>query len=221
MAGASGTGVDGSPARSGVDRPRIEAAVLELLAAIGEDTARPGLASTPARVAEAYSEFFSGLSVDPVSHLADSVELEPDELGELVLLRGIEFRSICEHHLLPFLGVAHVAYVPRTRVVGLGRLPRVVDTLASRPQLQERLGEEIADALQEGLDPRGVLVVLDASHGCVVSRGVRQVHSSTLTVASRGELDDPAQRAAVLSLIGSSPAGGGVAAHDPVDGSRG
>ena len=109
-------------------------------------------------------------------------------LGELVLLRDIEFRSICEHHLLPFTGVAHLAYIPHERVVGLGRLPRVVDTLAARPQLQEHLTEQIADALQDGLDPLGVLVVLDATHACVTTRGTRQSHSSTVTMASRGSL---------------------------------
>ena len=124
--------------------------------------------------------------------------------GELVLLRDIEFRSICEHHLLPFVGVAHVAYVPGDRIVGLGRLPRVVETLASRPQLQEKLGEEIADALADGLGAKGVLVVLDAVHGCVIARGPRQSHSSTVTVASRGSLSDPVQRAEAMALIGSA-----------------
>jgi len=185
-----------------IDTGRIHAAVAELLAAIGEDTTRPGLASTPARVAEAYQEFFSGLGVDPVSHLADSVELGEGELGELVLLRDLEFRSVCEHHLLPFIGTAHIAYVPAKRVVGLGKLPRVLDTLASRPQLQERLTEEVASALQEGLDPMGVLVVLDAVHSCVTSRGARQSRSSTVTIATRGTLSNPVERSAVLALIG-------------------
>ena len=185
-----------------IDTGRIEAAVAEILSAIGEDPARAGLQSTPQRVAEAYREFFAGLAVDPLVHLAETVELADDELSELVLLRDIEFRSICEHHLLPFVGRAHVAYVPGTRVVGLGRLPRVVDTLASRPQLQERLTEEIADALQSGLDPRGVLVVIDAVHGCVSARGVRQAKSSTVTIASRGTLSDPVERAEIMALVG-------------------
>jgi len=185
-----------------IDTGRIEAAVAEILSAIGEDPARAGLESTPQRVADAYREFFAGLAVDPLDHLAETVELGDDELSELVLLRDIEFRSICEHHLLPFVGRAHVAYVPGKRVVGLGRLPRVVDTLASRPQLQERLTEEIADALQQGLDPRGVLVVIDAVHGCVSARGVRQVKSSTVTMASRGTLSDPVERAEIMALIG-------------------
>jgi len=185
-----------------IDTGRIEAAVAEILAAIGEDAGRPGLASTPRRVAEAYADFFAGIAVDPLTHLADSVELADGELGELVLLRDIEFRSICEHHLLPFIGTAHIAYVPGTRVVGLGKLPRVLETLASRPQLQERLTEEVATALQQGLDPAGVLVVLDAVHGCVSARGVRQAKSSTVTMASRGTLSDPVERAGVLALIG-------------------
>lgn len=185
-----------------IDTGRIEAAVAELLAAIGEDVARPGLIETPHRVAQAYTEFFAGLDEDPVRHLAQTVELEEGQRGELVLMRGIDFRSVCEHHLLPFTGVAHVAYVPDTRVVGLGKIARVVETLASRPQLQERLTEEIADALTTGLAPQGVLVVLDAVHGCVSARGPRQGRSSTVTVATRGTLADPAQRAAVLALVG-------------------
>jgi GTP cyclohydrolase I len=188
-----------------INTGRIEAAVAEILSAIGEDPARPGLATTPQRVAQAYTEFFAGLDVDPLSHLTDTVEVMAgaDELSELVLLRNIEFRSICEHHLLPFIGVAHIAYVPGKRIVGLGKLPRVVDTLASRPQVQERLTEEIADALQSGLDPLGVLVVLDSRHGCVTARGVRQADSSTLTLASRGTLADPVQRAETIALIGA------------------
>jgi GTP cyclohydrolase I len=190
-----------------IDTERIEAAVAELLAAIGEDPARPGLVTTPQRVAQAYTEFFSGLDVDPQVHLAETVDLGDDELSELVLLRDIEFRSICEHHLLPFLGAAHVAYVPGTRVVGLGRIPRVVETLASRPQLQERLTEEIADAFETGLDPKGVLVVIDAVHGCVSARGVRQAKSSTVTMATRGTLSDPVERAEILALIGGGDRG--------------
>ena len=183
-----------------IDTGRIEAAVAELLSAIGEDPARPGLLDTPRRVAEAYGEFFAGLGVDPAVHLRETVPT--NGTGELVLLRDIEFRSICEHHLLPFVGVAHVAYVPGDRIVGLGKLPRVVETLASRPQLQERLTEEIADALDDGLSPLGVLVVIDAVHGCVSARGVRQAGSSTVTLASRGTLSDPVARAEIIALIG-------------------
>lgn len=152
-------------------------------------------------MADAYSEFFSGVGADPLVHLEGSVPLEGPQ-SDAVLLRDIRFRSMCEHHLLPFLGVAHLAYVPRDRVVGLGQLPRVVATLAARPQLQERLTEQIADALVTGLDALGVLVVLDAVHGCVVARGSRQTASSTVTVASRGTLAEPAARAELMALIG-------------------
>ena len=191
-----------------IDSGRIEAAVAELLAAIGEDASRPGLAATPTRVAEAYNEFFAGLEQDPLEPLRDSSELlaEQGELGELVLLRDIRFRSVCEHHLLPFTGVAHLAYLPGSRIVGLGRLPQVVDILAARPQLQERLGEEIASALDEGLAPRGVLVVLDARHSCVTARGSRQVDSTTVTIASRGLLSDPVERAEAMGLIAGAHA---------------
>ena len=188
-----------------IDTGRIEAAVAEILSAIGEDPTRAGLSATPQRVAQAYTEFFGGLGTDPLVHLADSAEFVPGDhgAGELVMMRGIEFRSVCEHHLLPFTGVAHIAYVPRNRIVGLGRLPRVVDTLASRPQVQERLTEEIADALQAGLDPAGIAVVLEAVHGCVTSRGERQPNSSTVTLASRGTLGNPAARAELMTLIGA------------------
>ncbi|MCU1546217.1 MAG: folE [Homoserinimonas sp.] len=191
-----------------IDTDRIEAAVRELLSAIGEDVDRPGLADTPHRVGQAYAEFFSGLAVDPLTHLQEPVGVagvvsSPSTLGEVVLVRDIDFRSICEHHLLPFLGVAHVAYMPGEKIVGLGDIAKVVDTLASRPQLQERLTEEVTDALQTGLVPEGVLVVMDAVHGCVSSRGVRHTRSSTVTLASRGTLSDPVRRAEVMAMIGS------------------
>ncbi|KQO97525.1 GTP cyclohydrolase I [Leifsonia sp. Leaf264] len=197
---------------TGVDRPRIEAAVTELLLAIGEDPSRPGLVKTPKRVADSYAEFFGGLEVDPVSHLQDSVPLGSSDDGlpqtsDAVIVRGIDFRSICEHHLLPFVGIVHVAYLPGDRVVGLGKLADVVETLSTRPQLQERLTEEIADALQSGLAARGVLVVMDAVHRCVVARGSRQAGSSTVTVASRGELTDPVARAELMALIGETTRG--------------
>ena len=184
-----------------IDRARIEAAVAELLAAIGEDVTRPGLESTPARVADSYTEFFGGLDLDPVEPLRETVPLGASE-AETVLLRDIRFRSMCEHHLLPFTGVAHLAYLPGDRVVGLGRLAKVVEILAARPQLQERLTEEIADTIVDGLDPRGVLVVLDASHACVTSRGARQTDATTVTIATRGELGDPVVRAELIALIG-------------------
>ncbi|AWB90704.1 GTP cyclohydrolase I FolE [Salinibacterium hongtaonis] len=183
-----------------IDVARIEAAVLELLKAIGEDPTRSGLEQTPRRVAQAYSEFFAGVGVDAREHLADGIDLEGNT-GELVIVRDIHFRSMCEHHLLPFIGVAHLAYLPGDRIVGLGNLVRVVETLSARPQLQERLTDEIADALNDGLEARGVVVVMDASHGCVTARGSQQISSTTVTVASRGELADSVQRAAVLGLM--------------------
>jgi len=183
------------------DRSRIEAAVAEILAAIGEDPSRPGLAATPARVADAYQEFFAGLGEDPSAVLGDPVPLDGTD-AETVLVRDIHFRSVCEHHLLPFLGVAHVAYVPSDRIVGLGRIPKMIEVLADRPQLQERLGEEIAETLETGVGAKGVLVVLDAAHQCVTTRGARQTDSSTVTIASRGVLSDPAARAELIALIG-------------------
>jgi GTP cyclohydrolase IA len=193
---------------AGVDAERIERAVHEILLAIGEDPSRPGLERTPARVADAYADFFGGLEIDPLTHLADTVPIGASEAGvpatsDAVILRDLAFRSVCEHHLLPFVGTAHVAYLPRDRVVGLGRIPAVIDTLARRPQLQERLAEEIADTLQAGLDPKGVLVVLDAQHRCVTTRGARQERSSTVTIASRGALAEPAARAEIIALIGA------------------
>jgi len=187
-----------------VDTARVEAAVRELILAIGEDPERPGLVQTPARVAESYAEFFSGVGRDPAEELAGT--LPADSNGELVILRGVEFRSICEHHLLPFRGMAHLAYAPHQRIVGLGRLPAVVDLLASRPQLQERLGEQIAGAIEQALEARGVLVVLDAVHDCVSTRGPRLAASSTVTVAARGSLAEPAARAEVMALIGAPDA---------------
>jgi GTP cyclohydrolase I len=189
-----------------VDQGRVEAAVAELLAAIGEDVTRPGLQRTPKRVAEAYAEYFAGLGVDPVAVLREGVDAAGDgERGDLVLLRGLEFRSMCEHHLLPFRGLAHVGYLPAGKVVGLGRLGSVVEILAARPQLQERLGEQIASALDEGLAPRGVIVVLEAEHDCVAARDARQMNSSTVTIASRGALSDPVARTEAMTLIGAAP----------------
>jgi GTP cyclohydrolase I len=186
------------------DRARVEAAVHEILIAIGEDPGREGLESTPARVADAYAEFFSGLGVDASSMLGEAFPVPQGAAAEPVLVRDIEFRSVCEHHLLPFVGVAHVAYVPSTRLIGLGRIASVVDTLASRPQLQERLGDEIASVIAHGVEARGVLVVLDARHDCVRTRGPRQTRSSTVTVSSRGTLSQPAERAELMRLIGAA-----------------
>ncbi|WP_449281780.1 GTP cyclohydrolase I FolE [Leucobacter sp.] len=184
-----------------VDRERIAAAVRELLSAIGSDPDSPELASTPFRVAEAYAEFFAGVGQDATRLLSDSVPVGSDT-GELVLVRDIALRSVCEHHLLPFRGRAHVAYRPHAKVVGLSAIPRVVEVLAARPQVQERLGEQIAQTIQDGLAPRGVLVVLEASHGCVADRGVRQTEALAVTVASRGSLSDPSEQAGVFALLG-------------------
>lgn len=189
-----------------IDSKRIEAAVVELLHAIGEDPARPGLAETPRRIAASYTELFAGIGADPLEHLDDAADFTGDDaVGELVLVRDLAFRSTCEHHLLPFIGVAHVGYAPGERIVGLGKIARVVETVSSRPQLQERLGSQIADALEQGLGARGVVVVLDARHGCVSARGSRQAESSTVTVASRGSFADPAALAGVLALLGRQP----------------
>lgn len=200
-----------------VDKPRVERLTRELLEAIGEDPERPGLKQTPARMAELYSELFAGTGEDPGQHLERTISVSrgpaPDTLPSgAVLLRDIRFRSVCEHHLLPFAGVAHLAYLPGEQVVGLGALVKVVETLASRPQVQERLGEQIADAISTHLDARGVLVVLDASHGCVTMRGGRQPSASTVTVAARGVYTEPLVRAELFALIGSATAAGQAAA---------
>lgn len=189
-----------------VDRERIAALVREMLEAIGEDPDRPGLRLTPGRVADAYAEFFSGVGEDAAAPLARTISVArgpaPETLASgAVMLRDIRFRSICEHHLLPFRGHAHIAYLPGEQVVGLGALPQVVDVLASRPQVQERLGEQIADVIAGSLDTRGVLVVLDAVHECVTMRSSQQADASTVTIAARGELIDPAARAELIALM--------------------
>lgn len=202
-----------------VDAQRIERLTRELLEAIGEDPDRPGLKQTPARMAELYAEFFAGVGADAAEPLARTISVTrgpaPDTLPSgAVLLRDIRFRSVCEHHLLPFAGVAHLAYLPGEQVVGLGALVKVVEILAARPQVQERLGEQIADTIAEHLDTRGVLVVLDASHGCVTMRGGRQTEASTLTIAARGEYRDAAARAELITLIGGPPASSGTQGPD-------
>lgn len=191
-----------------VDKARVERLTRELLEAIGEDPERPGLKQTPSRMAELYAELFAGVDEDPAVHLERTISVTrgpaPDTLPSgAVLLRDIRFRSVCEHHLLPFAGVAHLAYLPGEQVVGLGALVKVVETLASRPQVQERLGEQIADVIAGHLDTRGVLVVLDAAHGCVTMRGGRQPIASTVTVAARGEFTEPAARGELITLIGA------------------
>ncbi len=189
-----------------VDRERVAELVRELLVAIGEDPERPGLKLTPQRVADAYAEFFSGVGEDAADPLAHTISVTrgpaPDTLPSgAVMLRDIRFQSMCEHHLLPFAGRAHVAYLPGEQVVGLGALPRVIDILAARPQVQERLGEQIADAIAGSIDTRGVLVVLDAVHECVTMRGGRQTAASTVTVAARGEFTEAAARAEAIALL--------------------
>lgn len=181
-----------------VDQQRIAAAVTELLTAIGENPQRDDLLATPKKVAEAYSVFFNGIGVDPKSALSETI---PAEHNEVVILKDIEFVSMCEHHLLPFTGVAHIAYLPSDRVVGLGRLPKLVEIIAHRPQLQENLTAQIADALQSGLDTKGVVVVVEARHHCVVSRGARQPEANTVTMSARGAYDEPVARAEVMALI--------------------
>lgn len=181
-----------------LDAERIKAAVVELLHAIGEDPTRDELKATPQKVADAYSGFFAGVGANPLEVLADTF---PAEQNDVVILKDIELVSICEHHLLPFTGVAHIAYLPNDRVIGLGRLPKLVEVLASRPQLQENLTAQIADALEEGLSTKGVVVVIEARHHCVASRGARQPEANTVTVATRGAYSEAANRAEVMALI--------------------
>lgn len=168
-----------------IDKPRIEAAVREILAAIGEDPNRDGLLDTPARVARMYAEICSGLHEDPARHVQTTFEADHDEM---VMVRDIPLYSLCEHHLAPFIGKAHVAYIPGRdgRVIGLSKFARLVDGYAKRPQVQERLTRQIADALEDSLDPRGVMVVIECEHLCMSMRGVRKPGSTTVTSAVRG-----------------------------------
>ncbi len=182
------------------DAARVERAVREILLAIGEDPDRDGLAETPARVARAYAETFAGLWTDPESVLATTFDIGHDEL---VLVKDIEVVSLCEHHLLPFHGVAHVAYIPGEdgQITGLSKLARLVDAFARRPQVQERLTTQIAETLVRVLKPRGVMVVIECEHLCMSVRGARKPGSRTVTSAMRGQLRDAASRAEALSLI--------------------
>jgi GTP cyclohydrolase I len=174
-----------SGAAGEIDQPRIEAAVREILAAIGEDPERDGLLKTPARVARMYAEICGGLHQNPDEHLQTTFEAEHDEM---VMVRDIPMYSLCEHHLAPFIGKAHVAYIPGTdgRVIGLSKFARLVDGYARRPQVQERLTRQVADAMQNSLDPKGVMVVIEAEHLCMSMRGVKQAGSTTVTSAVRG-----------------------------------
>jgi GTP cyclohydrolase I len=182
-----------------VDLPRVAAAVREILIAVGEDPDRDGLKETPERVARAYGEMFTGLEIDPAEVLSRTFEIDHDEM---VLVRDIEVWSTCEHHLLPFTGVAHVAYIPaKGRITGLSKLARLVDAFAKRPQLQERLTTQVADALVEHLHPQGVMVVIECEHLCMTMRGVRKPGAKTVTSAVRGVMNSPATRAEAMSLI--------------------
>ncbi len=183
-----------------VDSARIEKAVREILLAVGEDPDREGLRRTPARVARAYAELFSGIGKDPNQLLATKFDISHEEL---VLVKDIELISTCEHHLLPFIGVAHIGYIPGTdgKVTGLSKLARLVDLFSKRPQVQERLTTQIADAIVRNLSARGVIVVIEAEHMCMTTRGVKKPGSRTVTSAVRGQLRDPATRAEAMSLI--------------------
>jgi GTP cyclohydrolase I len=191
----------GVPVEQAVDLARIERAVREILIAVGEDPDRDGLRRTPARVARAYAELFAGLRVRPEQVLTTTFEADHDEL---VLVRDIELTSSCEHHLLPFHGTAHVGYIPGAhgRITGLSKLARLVEVYARRPQVQERLTAQIADTLMKSLDPRGVIVVVEAEHMCMAMRGIQKPGARTITSAVRGLFKvDPKSRAEAMSLI--------------------
>jgi GTP cyclohydrolase IA len=191
----------GGPVERSVDLERIERAVREILIAIGEDPDRDGLARTPARVARAYAELFAGLRVDPALVLSSTFEAEHEEL---VLVRDIEVFSLCEHHLLPFHGVAHIGYIPGTdgRITGLSKLARLVDAYARRPQVQERLTTQVADMLMDQLKPRGVIAVLECEHMCMAMRGIQKAGSRTVTSVVRGIFQtDAKSRSEAMSLI--------------------
>ncbi len=182
-----------------VDLRAIESAVKTILKAVGEDPERDGLLDTPARVARMYAEMFSGLRANPGRHLQVTF---PEEYNEVVLVRDIEFCSMCEHHLLPFRGKAHVAYIPEGRVTGLSKLARVVEEVARRPQVQERMTQTIADLIEGELGATAVAVVVEAEHSCMSIRGIRKAGSSTITSAMRGGFrHNVSSRAEILSLI--------------------
>ena len=190
----------GDPRAHAYDAAGVERAIRDLLVAVGEDPDREGLRDTPARVARAYTELFAGLRMDPVDVLATTFEAGHEEL---VLVSDIDMVSMCEHHLLPFHGVAHIGYIPNAsgRITGLSKLARLVECFARRPQVQERLTTQIADAMVSILDPRGTIVVIDAEHLCMSVRGVRKPGTRTVTSAVRGVLRDPATRAEAMALI--------------------
>jgi GTP cyclohydrolase I len=191
---------DAVGARNTIDFARAEAAVRELLIAVGEDPDREGLVDTPARVARAYAETFAGLRMTAEDVLSTTFSIAHDEM---IIVRDIEVYSTCEHHLVPFHGVAHVGYIPARdgRVTGLSKIARLVEVFARRPQVQERLTTQIADALVEHLEAQGVIVVVEAEHLCMSMRGVRKPGSRTITSAVRGQLRNPATRAEAMSLL--------------------
>ena len=189
------------PITTVVDKPRIERAVREILAAIGEDPERDGLLDTPSRVARMYEEVCSGLREDPSEHLLKMFEADHDEM---VMVRDIPLHSLCEHHLVPFVGKAHVAYIPNMqgRITGLSKIARLVDGFARRPQVQERLTQQIATALDKMLEPRGVLVVIEAEHLCMSMRGIRKSGSSTVTSSVHGVFrENAASRMEAMQFI--------------------
>ncbi|MFG2599269.1 GTP cyclohydrolase I FolE [Streptomyces sp. NPDC048462] len=192
--------LEGQGPIGGFDEKRAAAAIRELLFAVGEDPDREGLLETPARVARAYKEIFAGLYQTPEDVLTTTFDLGHDEM---VLVKDIEVFSTCEHHLVPFHGVAHVGYIPATsgKITGLSKLARLVDVYARRPQVQERLTTQIAESLMKILEPRGVVVVVECEHMCMSMRGIRKPGAKTLTSAVRGQLRDPATRAEAMSLI--------------------
>jgi GTP cyclohydrolase I len=182
-----------------IDRERIRAAVVELLSAIGDDPGREGLRDTPRRIADMYAEIFEGVHIDPTQYLTVGFEVAHDEM---VLLRNIPFYSMCEHHFLPFHGEAHVGYVPDGRVVGISKLARVVEAFARRPQIQEQLTSQIANAIMDCLNPDGVAVVIEAEHLCMTMRGVKKPGSRMVTSAMRGRFKESSlTRAEFLSLV--------------------
>lgn len=182
-----------------VDLPRIERAVREILTAVGEDPDREGLRETPARVARMYAELFSGLHTDPKIHLQ---KFFTEKYDEMVLVKDIAFNSMCEHHMLPFIGKAHIGYVPNGKVVGLSKLARVVEEVSHRPQVQERMTEQIADLLIQELEVKGVAVVIEASHSCMSIRGIRKPESMCVTSAMKGLFrTNLSSRSEVMNLI--------------------
>lgn len=185
--------------QQGIDKERIAAAVCEIIAALGIDPLQPELQETPERVAAAFQEWCAGIGASARENLRK--ELIADSAGELVALRGVELTSLCEHHLLPFCGIAHIVYHPTTQIAGLGALARAVQTVAARPQLQERLGQQIAAEIAAGLGARGILVVLEARHGCLSERGQKQKQAKAVTVAATGSLQSGQARYEALLLL--------------------